>query len=660
MITQDNLQEADGKLEEQKNSTSENDSLNEKVVNIEKQQIEPKKEEQETFEPKLEEQIPKSVEKINDEISEEETIKTKNKEEVTKEDNNQKKEKDYENLSLEALISEFEQLLKNDDIYSIRPRVNTIKKVFNQKFLDILNKKKEAFLAEGGNSIDFSFDSPIKKEFNALSKLYREKNEKFEKKRNENLKQNLELRLQIIEDIKGLIDISQNSNTTYNKFKDLQEKWRNLGRVPVKHANDVWNNYRHHVEKFYDFLHLNRDLRERDYKYNLEKKQKLIKSAEALASEENFGRAFRELQALHKIWKEELGPVAKEYRDVLWEKFSAATKVINDKRQEYNAHIEQELMANFELKELIITKIKSLSDSENSSHGKWQQKVKDVEALREKFFKIGGVPKKLRNQSWTDFKNAVRSFNKTKNNFYKDLKKSHSENLKKKKELLEIAVQNKDNEDFETTAALMKTIQNQWKKVGHISKKDSNKLWKEFREACNHFFDRYHEQKNAGTPEEIENLEQKEQLYQNLKSFKISESKDTDLITMKDFLNQWNTIGRVPKNKRYIDRDFFKLISKLFTKLGLNEDELNSLKYTNKIQELSKDPRALNNEISFVRKKIDEIKSEINQLENNLQFFSNVTDDNPMVVDVRNKIERHKIQLQQWTKKLSNIKKVIN
>ena len=286
--------------------------------------------------------------------------------------------------------------------------------------------------------------------------------------------------------------------------------------------------------------------------------------------------------------------------------------------------------------------------------------MKEVEELRENFFKIGGVPKKLRNQSWTDFKNALRTFNKTKNNFYKDLKKSHSENLKKKKELIEIAEQNKDSEDFETTAALMKTIQNQWKKIGHISKKDSNKLWKEFRGACNHFFDRYYEQKNAGTSEEIENLAQKEQLLKEIKSFEIEDNKEDDLQAIKDFSKQWNALGRVPKNKRHIDRDFFKIISKLFAKVGVNEDELKSLKYTNKIQELSKDPRALNNEISFVRKKIDEIKSEMNQLENNLQFFSNVADDNPMVIDVHKKIEKHKNQLQQWTKKLSNIKKVIN
>ena len=653
MTTLDNLQDADGTLEEQKNNTTENQTPQEEVKNVEIQQHSQTDIEVEVSELK-------SVKQSSE--SSEETTEVQDSEVESKKIDKINKVKDfnYEDMSLESLISEFEQLLKNDDIYSIRPKVNAIKKVFNQKFSIILNEKKEAFLAEGGNSIDFSFDSPIKKQFNGLSKTFREKNEKFEKKKTESLKQNLESRLQIIEEIKGLIDVSQSSNATYNKFRNLQEQWRSLGKVPVKNANDVWNNYRHHVEKFYDFLHLNRDLRDRDYKHNLEKKQKLIKSAEALAKEENLGRAFRELQALHKIWKEDLGPVAKEHRETLWKQFSEATKIVNDKRQEFNAQIEKELMINFETKEAIIAKIKALTENEVNSHGLWQEKVKEAERLREKFFKAGAVPKKVRNQSWSDFKNALKTFNKTKNNFYKELKKSHSDNFKKKKELIEIAQQNKDSEDFETTAALMKSIQKKWKKIGHISKKDSHKLWQEFKEACNYFFDRYNEQRNAGSPAEIESLDQKEQLFEKLNSFKIGDDHEAALITIKEFYNQWNALGQVPKNKRHIDRDFFNAISKLFTEIGMNEEELKSLKYTSKIHELSKDPRALNNEISFVRKKIDEIKSEMNQLENNLQFFSNVADNNPMVVDVHKKIKKHKDQIQHWTKKLSNIKKVIN
>ncbi|HCL07559.1 MAG TPA: DUF349 domain-containing protein [Flavobacteriaceae bacterium] len=639
MTTQDNLQEADGLLEEknkeQKEKTPAKDAVDQAV----------KKE--------------ADVEVVSEATEPEKEVVVENKEEEPTNASIKEIEDVYDNFDLEALTDAFEALLKNDDLYAIRPKVNRIKKVFNNKFSALLNDSKEAFLAEGGNSIDFNFTSPHKKKFNSLSRNYRERNEKFEKSRTQDFKKNLELRLQIIEEIKALINVNQNSNTIYNNFKSLQDKWRGLGKVPAKDANNVWNNYRHHVERFYDFLHLDRDLRDRDYKFNLEKKQKLIKSAEALANEQNLDRVFREVQALHKIWKEELGPVAKEHREALWEQFSAATKAINDKRKIYNAQIEEELTANFKAKEAIVLKINEIANNAYETHKDWQKQIKVIEDLRQSFFKLGSVPKKVRNQSWTDFKSAVRTFNKQKNNFYKFLKKDQSENLKKKKELVEIAEQNKDSEDLETTVVLMKNIQNKWKKIGHIPRSESSKLWKQFRSACNHFFDRYHEQKNAGTPEQIENLAQKEQLLETLKSFEIGADKAANLDSVKGYSKQWSELGDVPKNKRQIDRVFFKAVRTLLIEIGVSEEEVKALNYSNKLQELTKNSKAINNEINFVRKKIEDIKSEMNQLENNLQFFSNVADDNPMVIDVKNKIENYKSNLKEWIQKLSIIKKVI-
>jgi hypothetical protein len=257
MTTQDNLQEADGLLEEnnkeQKEKTPAKDAVDQAV----------KKE--------------ADVEVVSEATEPEKEVVVENKEEEPTNASIKESEDVYDNFDLEALTDAFEDLLKNDDLYSIRPKVNRIKKVFNTKFSVLLNDGKEAFLAEGGNSIDFNFTSPHKKKFNSLSRNYRERNEKFEKSRTQDFKKNLELRLQIIEEIKALINVNQNSNTIYNNFKSLQDKWRRLGKVPAKDANNVWNNYRHHIERFYDFLHLDRDLRDRDYKFNLEKKTKTRK-----------------------------------------------------------------------------------------------------------------------------------------------------------------------------------------------------------------------------------------------------------------------------------------------------------------------------------------------------------------------------------------------
>jgi predicted XRE-type DNA-binding protein len=565
----------------------------------------------------------------------------------------------YEDLSLEDLIKEFETLLKAENIHNVRNSINQVKNNFNAKFSALISEKKEAFLAEGGNTIDFHFSSPLKKQFNELSKTFREKHQSYQKNRTQELNQNLEIRLQIIEEIKGLINVEGDINSAYNTFKNLQERWRNTGRIPSSEANNTWNNYRHHVEIFYGFLHLNRDLRELDFKHNLEQKQKIIVRTEELANETDLRRAFRELQALHKIWKEELGPVSKEYKDELWERFSAATKVINDKRQDYYNQLEEQFEENLKIKNEIIAQITSISEQTINSHKDWQLNIKEIESLREAFFKTGKVPSKVNEKTWTAFKDAVRSFNKKKNNYYKTLKKDQSENYKKKLELVEIAEQNKDNEDTETTLILMKDIQSKWKTIGHIPRKDSDKLWKRFRGACNAFFDRYHEQKNNGSEEEIANFKQKSTLLESLEAFELEDDKDKNLEALSSFSSQWKKIGDVAKNKRFIEGKFFKTLDTFYSKLGLNKKALDDLKYTLKLETLSQDQKLFNNEVSFIRKKMDEIKSEINQLENNLQFFSNVEDDNPLVKEVHKNIDKHKAALEAWNAKYSKIKKMI-
>ena len=566
---------------------------------------------------------------------------------------------DYKTLSLEDLIKEFESLLKSDNIQSVRSSINEVKNNFNAKFTASISEKKEAFLAEGGNTIDFEFTSPLKKQFNELSKTFREKHQSFQKNRTEELKQNLEIRLHIIEEIKGLINVEGDINSAYKTFKNLQERWRNTGQIPSSENNNTWNNYRHHVEIFYGFLHLNRDLRDLDFKHNLEQKQKIILRTEELAKETDLNRAFRELQALHKIWKEELGPVAKEYKDTLWEQFSAATKVINDKRQDYYNQLEKQFEENLKIKNELIAQIRAISEKTINSHKDWQANIKEIETLREAFFKTGKVPSKSNEKTWKAFKDAVRTFNKDKNNYYKSLKKDQSENYKKKLELVEIAEQNKDSEDLETTLVLMKKIQNKWKTIGHIPRKDSDKLWKRFRGACNAFFDRYHEQKNNGTEEEITALEQKNELLETLKTFKLTDDKDKNLAALNDFSSQWKKLGHVVQSKRFIDGKFFKTIDGFYSKLGLDKAAMEDLKYSLKLETLAQDQRLFNNEVTFIRKKIDEIKSEINQLENNLQFFSNVKEDNPMVKEVHTNIDKHKAALQTWNAKYSKIKKMI-
>ncbi|MCB0444660.1 MAG: DUF349 domain-containing protein [Gelidibacter sp.] len=663
MSEKDNLQEADGNenLNTTETRSKEVTSNSEEPLNEDETTATETIEdavENETSNNSLEEQ-PKT-EKSNTHVDE---IDASNAEDAEDESNSERhtlEDKDYHAMSMEQLADELESLLKHKKVQTIKSHVDEIKQEFNSKFSEILEEKKEDFLADGGNEIDFYYSSPLKKRFNELYKNYRNNLNAYYKNLETNLKANLENRLHIIEEIKGLINVEENINTTYKHFKDLQEQWRNAGPIPRDKYNNAWNTYHHHVEIFYDFLHLNRDLRDMDFKHNLEQKLKIIERAEELAKDDNTNRSFRELQVLHKMWKEDLGPVDKEHREAIWERFSNATKTIHDKRQAYYADVDKAQEANLERKEAIIEKINAVAKDTPNSHQAWQNKIKTIEGLRTEFFNAGKVPIKVNEATWAKFKAAVRTFNKSKNAFYKGLKKDQYTNLQKKLDLIKIAEDNKDSTDFETVTPLMKKIQNDWKSIGHVPRKDSDKIWKQFKAACNHYFDKMHAERNAANKEQFEAFDKKNEMLETLKTLKLSGKPEADIETIKQKIEDWKALGDVPQNKRFIEGKFNKTLDGLFNNLKMDKSEVEMIKFENKLENLSKpdDTRLLDNEHNFIRKKIDEVKSEINQLENNLQFFSNVDESNPLVKDVLKNIENHKDNLAVWEEKFKKLKEL--
>lgn len=589
------------------------------------------------------------IEKSNAEDAEDEGNKDRHNIEV----------KAYDTMSLEALAIELERLLKTEKVQAIRNHVSQINAEFKTKYQALVDEKKEEFINNGGNEIDFYYSSPVQKRFKAAYRDYRKKLNEHYQNLEKTLKQNLEKKLAIIEELKGLINVEENINTTYKHFKELQERWRNTGPIPRDKYNNAWNSYHHHVEMFYDFLHLNRDLRDLDFKHNLEKKLLIIERAEELAKDDNVLRAFRELQELHKMWKEELGPVAREHREEIWERFKAATKIINEKRQLYYKEIEKTYEKNLEKKLEIISKIEAVTaQEEGNTHGAWQKKIRTVEALREDFFNAGKVPIKVNEETWAKFKEAVRNFNRKKNAFYKNLKKEQYKNLELKLDLVKIAEDNKDSEDFETVTPLMKKIQSDWKKIGHVPRKDSDKIWKRFKDACNHYFDCLHAERNAASKELFEAFNKKNELLAKLKTLELPEDKEKSLEIIKEQIAQWQSFGKVPNDKRFIEGKFQKTIDELLSSLDIPKKDIEMIKFENKLDALnaSDNDRDLDNERIFIRKKIDEVKSQINQLENNLQFFTNVDDDNPLVKEVKDNIKTHKESLAVWQEKLNKIK----
>ena len=565
---------------------------------------------------------------------------------------------DYHAMSMENLVGELQRLVKNKKVKAIKKHVDGIKHEFDLKFQEFLDHKKEEFISNGGNEIDFKYNSVTKRQFNEVYSEYREKRNQYYKTLEKNLKDNLAKRLQIIDDLKGLVNIEEDINTTYKSFKDLQESWRQTGPIPRNNYNDVWRTYHHHIEIFYDFLHLNRELRDLDFKRNLEEKEKLAERAEALEKVEDLNAAFQELQTLHKIWKEDIGPVDKVHREAIWERFSNATKALHNRRQGHYLELEKTYEVNLVKKNEIIEAIKAITVNVSDNHKGLQQQIKEIEKLRDSFFKAGKVPQKVNEKTWASFKDSVRDFNRKKNSFYKDQKKEQQDNLDKKRALLDLAIALKDSDDTAMATSEMKRIQNEWKKIGHVPRKFSDKIWKQFKDACNHYFDRLHANKNEAQKDELENFEKKNECLERLQAFQLTGDRNKDLELIKGFINEWKSYGRVPFNKKNINVKFNKILDALFKKLDVDRQEGELMKYGNKIQQLTQvedTEQALQRERIFIRRKIDECKSEVRQLENNLQFFSNASEDSPVVKEVIKKINVHKDELATWKAKLKKL-----
>lgn len=586
-----------------------------------------------------------------EEVNTSETLDKDKAQEIPK---NEPEEKDYSSFSLAELIKEIKELTSNFEPQQIKRQMNEIKSSFNGQFSELLAEKKEAFLADGGESIDFKFTSPLKTEFNKLMGEHKKKLSAYFNSLEKELKENLERRLQVIEELKELIENAEPA-TMYNKFRAIQNKWKSIGPVPKTKYNDTWKTYHFHVDRFYDLLDLSKDLREIDFKNNLEEKIQIIEKAESLRNEEDIIQASKELQELHRKWKEDIGPVAKELRDDIWERFSAATKIIHDRRHEYYKELKQKEHVIVEEKLKVIEAIRNFDTSTVKSHKDWQNSIKKIESLRKQYFDAGKLPYHKSEEVWQKFKKATKAFNTEKNNFYKQEKRKQQENLKKKMDLVEMAESLQNSTDWETTTETLKKIQSDWKKIGHVPRKFSDEIWKRFKKACNHYFDRYYEQRNSVSADQQKIVDGKKKIIDTLKDAKkLSKSKVVDLV------NEWGDLGQLPRSVRHLEGKFNKQLEKIVDDSGIDKVEVEMIKFKNTVDAYAAadDFRKLDSEQLFVRRKIDEITKEIQQLENNLSFISNASDDNPLVQNVMTSISDFKEDLEIWQEKLKYIQSI--
>ena len=568
---------------------------------------------------------------------------------------------DYDALSMEELTDELEKLVTNEKVMAIKDHAEGIRKAFSDKYHHFIDEKREEFNAQNNEEgVEFEYHFPLKNKFDSIFNTYKTNKSKHFKQLQNNLEHNFAVREALIEELKQLIDSGDSSiGDMFKKANDIRERWKNAGAIPRDKYNILWNNYHFHMERFYDVIHLDKEARDLDLKNNLEQKQQIITKATALLNEEDVMKAFRELQLLHRVWKEEIGPVDREHREVIWNEFSEITKQMHDKREALYALARGKETENLALKNEITVQIEALGTEKIDSHSGWQGQIKKLEALREAFFKAGKVPAEVTEETWAKFKNAVRAFNVHKNVFYKDIKHEQNDNLSKKIALVEKAKSLQESNDFNATTPIMKKIQDDWKKIGHVPRKYSDSIWNDFKLACNAYFDRMHEARNAETSEEVEAFEKKKAFLDELKDFTLSGEHKADLEAIKAHIATWKTFGKVPFNRRHIEGKFNKILDALFEKLSMSKKDTEMMRFSNRLEQLSENDnkRALEQEQFFIRKKIDEVQSEIFQLENNIQFISSSSNgENPFIKEVQKSIERHKDDLKLWKEKLQQIK----
>lgn len=567
---------------------------------------------------------------------------------------------DYELLSLDQLCESFDHLVSQYKAAAIKNEVEALRKVFYQKYNDIVDAKKQVFLTDhpDATAADFEFEIPAKITFDQLLHTYRDNRNKQYKSIQNDLKKNLIERQAIIEELKTLVDQTENFNAALKDLNTLRERWKIAGPIPRDNYNLVWNDFHFHLERFYDQLHLDREARDMEFKLNYEQKLRLIHRAQELAHEENVLKAHSELQLLHRMWKEEIGPVAREHRDQIWNDFNEASKEIYHKLQQRNAQLRAAEEQNAEQKAQIIAAIMQFDPAQITTHAQWQQAVKKVEEFREQFFAIGRVPADQNESIWEQFRTATRSFNSAKNDFYVQLKKVHQNNYKEKLALIEKAKSLNESEDFDTVTPIMKQIQEDWKKIGHVPRKQSDFVWAEFKKACNHYFDRLQASRKDQNEAELQVYENKKAYLSDLRSFEMSGDHKKDLESIKKHIQNWKNIGPVPTTRRHIEVKFNKVLDVLFNQLNVSKKEADLLRFNNRLEQLveNDDMRMLKNEHTFVQRKIDELQSDIFQLENNVQFISSSKSDNPFLKEINNNIERHKEELNLWKEKLQSLR----
>jgi hypothetical protein len=548
----------------------------------------------------------------------------------------------YSLLSKVDLVASLEELVNSKPVHEIRKDVETIKVNFYKKHRSEIEIKRKKFIEEGGMAEEFQVPSdPLEEKAGEILRKYRDIRIEHNRHQDDSKVDNLRMRHEIIEEIKELINSEESINKTFQEFRDIQNRWREIGAIPQQNVNDLWETYHHHVEKFYDYIKINKELRDLDLKKNLEGKIQLCEKAEALILEPDVVNAFANLQKFHEQWRE-IGPVPKEKRTEIWERFKDATSKINKKHQHFYQELKETQKKNLDSKILLSEKAEEIAIEPLESHRDWVKRTNDILELQKVWKTIGFAPRKDNNRIYSRFRSACDKFFERKRSFYAQNLEEQASNLKMKQELCLQAESMQDKVDWKKTTDDFIQLQRRWKEIGPAPRKHSEQVWKRFRTACDTFFAKKTTFFSTIDNTFEKNLEAKEGLIKKIEDFQKTDKSSDDLEKLQTYQRQWSDIGFVPYDKKDdLQQRYRDAINKQFDGLEVDEHRKNMLKFRNRIEGLMQKPNA-EGKIRFERDKymlkLQQLKTDIGVWENNIGFFANTSKAEAMLKDFTVKI----------------------
>ena len=558
-----------------------------------------------------------------------------------------------------GLIRYLTELLNSKPVESIINEVENIKINYYKKHKAEIEKKRKAFIEQGGDLEDFKVeDDPYEKDIKDLLQKFRELKYDYNKVQDDAKQKNLDEKYKIIEDIKELIQNKESINRTFQDFRDLQKRWRSIGPVPQQNVKDLWETYHHNVEAFYDYIRINQELRDLDFKKNLEAKIGLCEKAEELLLESNVVEAFRLLQDLHEQWRE-IGPVPAEMRVEIWDRFKEATSKINKKHQEYFVDLKNEQKNNLEAKIVLCEKAEELSVIEINSNKEWNTKSQELMELQKVWKSIGFAPKKDNNKIYKRFRDACDAFFNRKREFYGVFKEEQNNNLQLKIDLCVQAESLCESAEWKKTTEELIALQQKWKEIGPVPHKQSDRVWKRFRTACDTFFERKSRHFSEVDNSFADNLKLKKELIEEIEHYTITENADDGLKHLKDFQRRWAEIGFVPlKDKDDINEKYREAINKKFDQLKIDDSFRNLLKFKTKMEDFLDKPNGkhrIKQEREKYISRLKQLENDIVLWENNIGFFAHSRKAESMIKDVESKIENTRKTIDLLNRKISII-----